>query len=155
MEQKKKGFRIPWPWSLILAIVFVVGAGYFIGYLWSFLLALGFSAWQRRNNPDMPEGGYCLEKTRKRLPSLGIAVIALFLGFCVAVYIWMTLQEDRSYWESMEYVKLAVGGAGGLALLLCGIYTAYTSVRDAFWPERVLLPVPSVPSFLIRILRRE
>jgi hypothetical protein len=139
LEQKKKGFRIPWPWSLILAIVFVVGAGYFIGYLWSFLLALGFSAWQRRNNPDMPEGGYCLEKTRKRLSSLGIAVIALFLGFCVAVYIWMTLQEDRSYWESMEYVKLAVGGAGGLALLLCGIYTAYTSVRDAFWPEKSTL----------------
>ena len=72
MEQKKKSrHRIPWPWGLILAIVFVVGAGYFIGYLWSFLLA--------------------------------------------------------------------VGGLGGMALLLGGIYTAYTSVRDAFWPEKSTL----------------
>lgn len=140
MEQKKKGRRIiPWPWSLILAIVFVVGAGYFIGYLWSFLLALGFFAWQRRNNPDMPEGGYCLEKTRKRLASLGLAVIVLALGFCVSVYIFMMLKEDTSTWETMEYVKLAVGGLGGLALLLGGIYTAYTSVRDAFWPEKSTL----------------
>lgn len=140
MEQKKKGRRIiPWPWSLILAIVFVVGAGYFIGYLWSFLLALGFFAWQRKNNPDMPEGGYCLEKTRKRLASLGLAVIVLALGFCVAVYIFMMLKEDTNTWEAMDYVKLAVGGLGGLALLLGGIYTAYTSVRDAFWPEKSTL----------------
>ena len=140
MEQKKKGRRIiPWPWSLILAIVFVVGAGYFIGYLWSFLLAFGFFAWQRKNNPDMPEGGYCLEKTRKRLASLGLAVIVLALGFCVAVYIFMMLKEDTSTWETMDYVKLAVGGLGGMALLLGGIYTAYTSVRDAFWPEKSTL----------------
>lgn len=140
MEQKKKSrHRIPWPWSLILAIVFVVGAGYFIGYLWSFLLAFGFFAWQRKNNPDMPEGGYCLEKTRKRLASLGLAVIVLALGFCIAVYIFMMLKEDTSTWETMEYVKLAVGGLGGLALLLGGIYTAYTSVRDAFWPEKSTL----------------
>lgn len=140
MEQKKKGRRIiPWPWSLILAIVFVVGAGYFIGYLWSFLLAFGFFAWQRKNNPDMPEGGYCLEKTRKRLASLGLAVLVLALGFCVAVYIFMLLKEDTSTWETMDYVKLAVGGLGSLALLLGGIYTAYTSVRDAFWPEKSTL----------------
>ena len=140
MEQKKKSrHRIPWPWSLILAIVFVVGAGYFIGYLWSFLLAFGFFAWQRKNKPDMPEGGYCLEKTRKRLASLGLAVIVLALGFCIAVYIFMMLKEDTSTWETMEYVKLAVGGLGGLALLLGGIYTAYTSVRDAFWPEKSTL----------------
>ena len=140
MEQKKKSrHRIPWPWGLILAIVFVVGAGYFIGYLWSFLLAFGFFAWQRKNNPDMPEGGYCLEKTRKRLASLGLAVIVLALGFCVAVYIFMMLKEDTSTWETMDYVKLAVGGLGGMALLLGGIYTAYTSVRDAFWPEKSTL----------------
>lgn len=140
MEQKKKSRRIiPWPWSLIIAIVFVLGAGYFIGYLWSFLLALGFSAWQRKNNPDMPEGGYCLEKTRKRLASLGLAAVVLILGFCGGVYTWMMLGEDRSTWETMEYVKLAVGGLGSLALLLGGIYTAYTSVRDAFWPEKSTL----------------
>ena len=140
MEQKKKRWSgIPWPWNQVLSIVFVVGAGYFIGYLWSFLLALGFSAWQRKNNPDMPQGGYCLDKTRKRLSFLGLAIILLFFGFCVAVYIWMMFQEDRSAWDTMEYVKLMVGGIGGLALLLGGIYTAYTAVRDAFWPEKSTL----------------
>lgn len=140
MEQKKKGVGgIPWPWSLILAVVFVVVAGYFIGYLWSFLLALAFSVWQKSQNPGMPQGGYCLEKTRKRLSSLGVAVIVLFLGFCAVVYTWMMLQEDKSAWDTMEYVKLAIGGLGSLAFFLCGIYTAYTAVRDAFWPEKSTL----------------
>lgn len=140
MEKKNKGWSgIPWPWSLILAIVFVVGAGYFIGYLWSFLIALGFSAWQRSQNPGMPKGGYCLEKTRKQLSSLGIAVIVLFLGACCAIYMWVELQEGTDTWETMDYIKMIVGGAGGLALILGGIYTAYISVRDAFWPEKSIL----------------
>ena len=103
MEKKTKGFRgIPWPWSLILAIVFVVGAGYFIGYLWSFLIALGFSAWQRKNNPDMPQGGYCLEKTRKQLSSLGIAAIVLILGAFCLIYMWIMFQEGTDGWEIMD-----------------------------------------------------
>ncbi len=140
MEKKTKGFRgIPWPWSLILAIVFVVGAGYFIGYLWSFLIALGFSAWQRKNNPDMPQGGYCLEKTRKQLSSLGIAAIVLILGAFCLIYMWIMFQEGTDGWEIMDYVKMMVGGIGGLLFFLCGVYTAYISVRDAFWPEKSTL----------------
>ena len=79
MEKKNQGFSgIPWPWNLILSIVFVVGAGYFLGYLWSFLIVTALGAWQRSRNPGMPAGGYCLEKTRKRLSSLGIAAVVLF-----------------------------------------------------------------------------
>ena len=140
MENKKNGSGgIPWPWNLLLAILFVVAAGYFIGYLWSFLIALGFSAWQKSRSPGMPHGGYCLEKTRKRLSSLGLAVLLLFFGFCCGVYVWIELQEGTAYWETMDYVKMAVGGIGGLALLLCGIVTAYTAVRDAFWPQNSTL----------------
>lgn len=140
MEKKGKGSGgIPWPWSLILAIVFVIGAGYFIGYLWSFLIALGFSAWQKSRSPGMPKGGYCLEKTRKQLSSLGIAAIILLFTFCGAVYIWTMFEEDRSAWETMEYVKLAGCAAIVAALFLAGIYTAYISVRDAFWPEKSTL----------------
>lgn len=140
METKNKGSGgIPWPWNLLLAIVFVAGAGYFIGYLWSFLIALGFSAWQKKQNPGMPRGGYCLEKTRKRLSSLGLAAIVLLLGFCCCVYVWMELEEGTAGWETMDYVKMAIGGIGGLVFFLCGIVTAFTSVRDAFWPERSTL----------------
>lgn len=140
LEKKNKRWSgIPWPWSLILATVFAAGAGYFIGYLWSVLIALAFLAWQRKQNPGMPTGGYCLEKTRKQLSSLGIAVIMLFLGVCCAVYTWVELQEGTAAWETEDYIKMIVGGVGGLGLLLCGIYTAYISVRDAFWPEKSTL----------------
>ena len=99
MEKKNKGFGgIPWPWNLILSIVFVVGAGFFIGYLWSFLIALGVSAWQKSRNPGMPNGGYCLEKTRKQLSSLGIAVLVLILGACCVLYTWIELQEGTDGW---------------------------------------------------------
>ncbi len=140
MEKKNQGFSgIPWPWNLILSIVFVVGAGYFIGYLWSFLIVTALGAWQRSRNPGMPAGGYCLEKTRKRLSYLGIAAVVLFFGFCACVYAWIMFQEDRTAWETMEYVKLIAGGVSGPALLLLGIYTAYTAIRDTFWPEKSTL----------------
>lgn len=140
MEKKNKGFGgIPWPWNLILSIVFVVGAGFFIGYLWSFLIALGVSAWQKSRNPGMPNGGYCLEKTRKQLSSLGIAVLVLILGACCVLYTWIELQEGTDGWESMDYAKMVVGGVGGLIFFLGGIYTAYIAIRDTFWPEKSTL----------------
>lgn len=140
MKSKNKGpGGIPWPWNLILSIVFVAGAGYFIGYLWSFLIALGVSAWQRSRNPGMPKGGYCLEKTRKQLSSLGIAVLFLFFAFCAGVYLWTMFEEDRSAWDTMEHVKFAGSILMAAALFLTGIYTAYIAIRDTFWPERSTL----------------
>jgi hypothetical protein len=140
LEEKKKGFSgIPWPWNLILSIVFVAGAGFFIGYLWSFLIAMGASAWMKSRNPGMPSGGYCLEKTRKQLSSLGIAVLILFFAFCAAVYTWMMLEEDRTAWETMEYAKFAGSIVMSAALFLLGIYTAYIAIRDTFWPQNSTL----------------
>ena len=139
MKEKKGRRFVPWPWSLILYILFVVGAGYFIGYLWSFLIALGISAWRRKQNPDMPEGGYCLDKTRKRLASLGIAIILLFLGVCLCIYGWLLIQSDMTEWEARQYLELAVGLIGGLGFLASGIGTAYIALRDTFCPEKSTL----------------
>lgn len=140
MEKKNKSRGgISWPWNLILSIVFVVGAGYFIGYLWSFLIALGVSAWQKSRNPGMPKGGYCLEKTRKQLSSLGIAVLFLFFAFCGGVYVWTMFEEDRSFWDTMEYAKFAGSIFIVAALFLAGLYTAYIALRDTFFPQKSTL----------------
>ncbi|MDE7248073.1 MAG: hypothetical protein K2N43_09325, partial [Lachnospiraceae bacterium] len=39
----------------------------------------------------------------------------------------------------MEYIKLAVGLIAAFIFLSLGIYTVYTSIRDAFWPEKSTL----------------
>lgn len=139
MEEKKKRRFLKWPWTLILYLVFVIGVGYFIGYLWSFLAATAFSAWMRKQNPDMPEDGYCMEKTRKRLASLGIAILLLFFGVCLCVYGMVLVQSDKSGWEIAEYAKLVIGLLGGVGFLASGIGTAYIALRDAFFPEKSTL----------------
>ena len=49
------------------------------------------------------------------------------------------LQEDKVGWDYMEYVKLAIGLIAAIIFLSLGIYTVYTSIRDAFWPEKSTL----------------
>ncbi|MEY8339100.1 hypothetical protein AALB16_13970 [Lachnospiraceae bacterium 62-35] len=138
-EQKSGRGIIPWPWNLAVCVVIVLGTGYWIGYLFSALLGAAFLAWQRKLQPGMPEGGYCLEKTRKRISYLGLAVLLLFLGICVSVYGWMESQTDRASWDSMVYIKLVVSGIGGIGLILAGLYEGYAALRDSFWPEKSTL----------------
>lgn len=140
MDGKKEKHRgLGWPWNLIVGAGIVLALGYWIGYLWSGLLAAAFLAWQKKRNPGMPEGGYCLERTRKRLSHLGLALIFLFLGLALGVYGWIELQEDKSAWEYEEYIKLAVGCLGALGFTAAGLYTGYVALRDAFWPQNSVL----------------
>ena len=66
MDQGSKGgFRLKWPWNWVVCGVFIAVAGYFIGYLWSTLLAALFLWWQKQRHPNaVPQGGYCLDRTR-------------------------------------------------------------------------------------------
>ncbi len=73
----------------------------------------------------LPDRSYCLEKTRGRLLSLWLALLLLFLGM--------------SAWDYMEYVKMAIGCLGALFLTVSGIWTAFTALRDAFWPQKSAL----------------
>ncbi len=87
----------------------------------------------------LPDRSYCLEKTRGRLLSLWLALLLLFLGMSAGVYGWMRMGEDRSAWDYMEYVKMAIGCLGALFLTVSGIWTAFTALRDAFWPQKSAL----------------
>lgn len=90
-------------------------------------------------NQRTQTGGYCLNITRKKLMSLWLAALLLFLGASACVYGWMQLGADKSGWDYMEYIKLVIGWGGAVFLFASGVGTAYTAVRDAFWPQKSAL----------------
>ncbi len=98
---------------------------------------------------------YCRNITKKKLMSLWLAALLLFLGASACVYGWMQLGADKSGWDYMEYIKLVIGWGGAVFFFASGAGTAYTAVRDAFWPQKSTL-ARSIRSQLppIRTLRR-
>lgn len=92
-----------------------------------------------KKNLSGQSGGYCLSITREKLLTLWLAALLLFLGAAASVYGWLQLQADKTGWSYMEYVKLVIGSGGGLFLFCSGVVTAYTAVRDAFWPQKSTL----------------
>lgn len=133
----KRGFQLKWPWNWFVCGIFVVGAGYFIGYLWSALLAALFLWIQKKRHLDaVPQGGYCLNRTRKRLARLGWSLLYLGVAFCCGVVFFVQMQEDRSAWKLEEWVMLIVCAilASGAALLC--VYETYTCLRDALCPAK-------------------
>ncbi len=82
---------------------------------------------------------YCREKTQSRVLSLWMAALFLFMALALGVYGYVELQADQSEWGYMEYVKLVIGLGGAVLFLISGIYTAYTSLRDALFPGKSTL----------------
>ncbi len=83
--------------------------------------------------------GYCQSLTRKRLGSLWLAVLLVFLGAACSIYGGMELMADKTGWGYEEYAKLIIGLLAGVFLFVCGVMTAYTALRDAFFPEKSTL----------------
>lgn len=52
---------------------------------------------------------YCMERTRKRLVYLLLALLFLFIAFLMGVYSVSRLGEDKSSWDYMDYISLIVG----------------------------------------------
>ncbi|MCI9149187.1 MAG: hypothetical protein HFI42_01630 [Lachnospiraceae bacterium] len=92
-----------------------------------------------RNPSPKRTKSYCFCITRKRLLSLWLALLLLFVAAGLGAYAWLRLQEERSLWEVIEYAKLAVGVLGCILFLIWGLGTAYTAIRDAFFPGRSAL----------------
>lgn len=136
MEQGKKGgFRLKWPWNWAVCGVFVVAAGYFIGYLWSALLAALFLWWQKKRHPDAaPQGGYCLDRTRKRLGRLLWSLLYLLLAAGCGVVFFMGFGEDKT--ELSDWAVWIVSGGGFILFAVCCLYETYTDLRDALFPAK-------------------
>lgn len=136
-QESKGGFQLKWPWNWVVCGVFVVGAGYWIGYLWSALLAALFLWWQKKRHPGaVPQGGYCLDRTRKQLSCLVWSALYLLLAAGCGVVFFMGLGEDKSAWEIRDWAVEIVGGGGFVLFTGCFLYETYTSLRDVFSPGR-------------------
>lgn len=132
--KEKKGFFLRWPWNVAVYVALFAALRLFAIPIILILMAV-----QRKNNPHGVEEGYCLSRTRKRITWLIWALLALVLGGGLLCLFAVGLQQDRAYFEAMDYVTLAVSGAGGALFLIGGLYLAYAAVRDSFFPARSAL----------------
>ena len=133
MKEKKGGF-LRWPWNVVVYVALVVALRLFAIPVILILMNV-----QRKNNPHGAAEGYCLSRTRKKLSWVFWGLLWLVVAAVLFYMFHVGLQEDRAYWETTDYVTLAVCGGGGLLLLLLGVYMGYAGVRDTFFPGKSAL----------------
>lgn len=131
--KENRGF-LRWPWNVVLYVLLVLALRVFAIPVIVFLVWL-----QGKNNPHGAAEGYCLSRTRKRLTWLIWAALVLVAAAGLLYLLKVGLALDRAYWETSDYVTLAVCGLGGPLLLIGGLYLAYAAIRDSFFPERSAL----------------
>lgn len=128
-----------WRWALILGIVAVLAAGYFIGYLWSALLIAAMVSFYKKRHPGMPAGGYCLAQTRKRLSQLVWALLLLAVGAALGVFHWSLSRAGQPTAGSKEYVQYIISLIGAIGFIGAGLVTGFFALRDTFFPARSTL----------------
>lgn len=135
-ETSKKRFYLKWPWNVIVYVLLVV-----VLRIFAIPLILLIMWWNRRQQPDGPEEGYCLQRTRGRLTGL-IPAALLAVGGGLAIWFFavaetMPYEAERLKEEmSFGYYLIPVVGAGAI---LVGLFLAYRSLRDALVPEKSAL----------------
>ena len=135
-ETAKKRFYLKWPWNVLVYIILVV-----VLRIFSIPLILLIMWWNKKQQPDGPEEGYCLQRTRGRLTGLIWAVFCL-VGGALAIWFFLTAQsmpyEAERLKEEMSFGYYLIPVAGAAAILL-GLFLAYRSLRDALAPEKSAL----------------
>lgn len=136
MEQKRKGkFYLKWPWNVVVYIVLLVCLR-----LLAIPVILLLAFWNKKQQPDGPEEGYCLQRTRMRLARLGWAALFLALGGLLGAYfVGCILIEDMQSWGAKDYGIWVVSALAGLFFLGMGLVEAYRDLRDALCPARSTL----------------
>lgn len=132
--EEKKGRFLRWPWNVVVYVLLALVLRIFAVPVILILMWV-----QRKNNPHGISEGYCLSRTRKRLTWLIWAFLVLVVSAALFFMLKVGLEQDKTYWETMDYVTLAVCGVGGPLLLIGGLYLGYTAVRDTFFPARSAL----------------
>ena len=135
-EPSKKRFYLKGPWNVLVYITLVV-----LLRIFSIPLILLIMWWNKKQQPDGPEEGYCLQRTRGRLKELILAAI-FAVGGGLAIWFFavaetMPYEAERLKEEmSFGYYLIPVVGAGAI---LVGLVLAYRSLRDALVPEKSAL----------------
>lgn len=139
MESKgtaKKRFYIKWPWNVVVYIILAV-----VLRIFAIPVILLIMWWNKKQQPDGPEEGYCLSRTRKRLTGLIWAAIFL-VGGGLAIWFFVVAQsmpyEAEKLKEELSFGYYLIPVAGAAATLV-GFFLAYCSLRDALVPEKSAL----------------
>ena len=135
-EASKKRFYLKWPWNVLVYIILVV-----VLRIFAIPVILLIMWWNKKQQPDGPEEGYCLQRTHGRLTGLIWAALCLAGG---GLAIWFFLMAQSMPYEaerlkeeiSFGYYLIPVAGA---AAILVGLFLAYRSLRDALAPEKSAL----------------
>ena len=135
-ETSKKRFYLKWPWNVLVYIVLVV-----VLRIFAIPVILLIMWWNKKQQPDGPEEGYCLQRTRGRLTGLIWAALCL-VGGGLAIWFFLTAQsmpyEAERLKEEMSFGYYLIPAAGAAAILV-GLFLAYRSLRDALAPEKSAL----------------
>jgi len=135
-SENKRNFQLKWPWNWVICGLFILGAWSFLGIFGVGLVTLFFHVQKKRHPDAVPQGGYCLDRTRKQIARLGWSLFYLTVAFtCGAVFV-MQLREDRCAWELEDWAILAVSGAIALGAALLGVCETYAGLRDVFCPAK-------------------
>ena len=135
-ETSKKRFYLKWPWNVIVYVLLVV-----VLRIFAIPLILLIMWWNRRQQPDGPEEGYCLQRTRGRLIGL-IPAALLAVGGGLAIWFFAVAEtmpyeaEQLKEEISFGYYLIPVAGTGAI---LAGLFLACRSLRDALYPEKSAL----------------
>lgn len=120
-----------WPWNIVIYLLLVAALRIFAIPVILILMRL-----QQKNNPHGIAEGYCLSRTRKRLSWLLWSLLTFLISVCLGVFFYVEMQQEKSYWEYMDYIKLAIAGGGAALMLIAGIYMAFVAIRDTFFPAK-------------------
>ena len=130
-DKAKKRMYLKWPWNLVVYVLLVI-----LLRIFAIPVILQLMWWNKKQQPDGPAEGYCLQRTRGRLILLVWAAVALLMAAAGAAYLTLSWTVDKTGWDYMEYIKLAAAGLLAVGGLLVAGYLAYTGLRDAFCPEK-------------------
>src|SRR5699024_8574572 len=138
-EPKKtfpKRFYLKWPWNVIVYIVLAV-----VLRVFAIPLILLIMWWNKKQQPDGPEEGCCLRRTRGRLTGL-IPATLLMAGGALCLYFFylgQTLPGEVERLDDQMRVVYHLCPFLGAGMIWIGIFLAYQSLRDALYPEKSAL----------------
>ncbi len=137
VEREQKAPFLKWPWNIVAYVLAAVVLSVLLSPLFGIPLVILFARHQRKKHPGMPEGGYCLARTRGSLKFLlwGLASGTLGGGMLWVVWYDYTHQMGLDQKPAEQIGFLVVGGF----LLLLGLFLCFVGIRDSFFPEKSVL----------------